>query len=89
MILERKFQIYYNAARRHASLEGDTPLAFASGHTLVPADLKHVRWVCHCRTSSSSQLPPDSELETDRMFADADDEDIVIDALTRCCAHLR
>ncbi len=50
--LERKlaeFQVYYNAARRHASLEGHTPLAFASGHTAVPADLNHVRWVCHCR----------------------------------------
>ena len=50
--LERKlaeFQVYYNAARRHASLEGHTPLAFASGQTAVPADLNHVRWVCHCR----------------------------------------
>ena len=50
--LERKlaeFQVYYNAARRHASLEGHTPLAFASGHTAVPADLNHVRWVSHCR----------------------------------------
>ena len=50
--LERKraeFQVYHNAARRHASLEGHTPLAFASGHTAVPADLNHVRWVCHCR----------------------------------------
>jgi hypothetical protein len=43
--LERKLaevQVYYNAARRHVSWEGDTPLAFASGHTLVPAD----RLVC-------------------------------------------
>ena len=50
--LERKlaeFQVYYNAARGHASLEGHTPLAFASGHTAVPADLNHVRWVSHCR----------------------------------------
>jgi integrase-like protein len=50
--LERKlaeFQAYYNAARSHASLEGHTPLAFASGHTAVPADLNHVRWVSHCR----------------------------------------
>ena len=50
--LERKlaeFQAYYNAARSHASLEGHTPLAFASGHTAVPADLNHVAWVSHCR----------------------------------------
>jgi putative transposase len=50
--LERKlaeFQVYYNAARRYASLDGHTPLAFASGHTTVPADLNHVRGACHCR----------------------------------------
>jgi hypothetical protein len=49
--LERKlteFQLYYNAARSHASLSGHTPLAFAGGHTTVPADLNHVRWVSHC-----------------------------------------
>ena len=50
--LERKlaeFQTYYNAARGHASLEGHTPLTFASGPMAVPADLSHVRWVSHCR----------------------------------------
>jgi len=50
--LERKlaeFQAYYNAARCHASLEGYTPMTFASGHALPPADLHHVRWVSHCR----------------------------------------
>ena len=50
--LERKlaeFQVYYNAARRHASLDGHTTLAFVSGHTAVPADLNHVRCVSHCR----------------------------------------
>jgi putative transposase len=50
--LERKlaeFQAYYNAARGHASLEGHTPLAFSSQHTMVPADLNDVRWVSHCR----------------------------------------
>src|ERR1700731_4374092 len=43
--LERKlaeFQVYYNAARSHASLAGDTPLNFAGRHTLVPADLNNV-----------------------------------------------
>ena len=44
-----EFQAYYNAARSHASLEGHTPLAFASGRTPVLADLNHVRWVSHCR----------------------------------------
>jgi transposase InsO family protein len=50
--LERKlteFQTYYNAARGHASLEGHTPLNFASGQTAVLADLNHMRWVSHCR----------------------------------------
>src|SRR5262245_13025712 len=55
--LERKlgeFRIYYNAARGHASLEGHTPLAFSSGHTVVPV-VNHVRWVSHCR--NLVQLP--------------------------------
>ena len=50
--LERKladFQVYYNAARGHASLEGDTPLSFAGEHTVAPADPNHVRWVSYCR----------------------------------------
>jgi putative transposase len=50
--LERKladFQACYNAARRHASLEGHTPLAVGSGQTVAAADLNHVRWVSHCR----------------------------------------
>jgi putative transposase len=50
--LERKladFQAYNNAARSHESLEGHTPLAFASGHTVARAELNHVRWVSHCR----------------------------------------
>jgi putative transposase len=50
--LERKlaeFQVYYNAARSHSSLDGRTPLTFAGGHTAAPADLSHVRWVSHCR----------------------------------------
>jgi len=50
--LERKlaeFQVYYNEARSHASLEGQTPLAFAGGPMPSPADLHHVRWVSHCR----------------------------------------
>ena len=50
--VERKladFQVYDDAARGHASLEGHTPLAFARGYMAVPADLNHVRWVSHCR----------------------------------------
>jgi transposase InsO family protein len=56
--LQRKladFQTYYNAARGHASLAGQTPLAFASGYTVLPADMNHVRWVSHC--SGLVQLP--------------------------------
>ena len=50
--LERKlaeFQAYYNAARCHASLDGQTPLRFATGRTVARADLRHVRWVSYCR----------------------------------------
>jgi hypothetical protein len=50
--LERKlaeFQVYSNAARSHASLEGHTPLTFAGKHTVAPADLNQVRWVSYCR----------------------------------------
>jgi hypothetical protein len=50
--LERKladFQAYYNSARCHGSLGGYTPLSFDSGHTVPLADLRHVRWVSHCR----------------------------------------
>jgi len=50
--LERKlteFQVYYKAARSHASLDGYTPLTFATGYRAVPAELNHVRWVSHCR----------------------------------------
>jgi hypothetical protein len=49
--LERKlaeFQRYYNGARCHASLKGHTPMTFANGHTVAPADLRNVRWVSHC-----------------------------------------
>jgi putative transposase len=50
--LERKlaeFQVYYNAARFHASLEGRTPLTFADNRPVAPADPSQVRWVSHCR----------------------------------------
>ena len=50
--LERKlgeFQVYYNAARSHASLKGYTPLTYARRNTVAPADLNHMRWVSHCR----------------------------------------
>ena len=68
--LERKladFQAYYNAARSHASLEGHTPVTFASGPTVARAELNHVRWVSPTAgTWSSSQWRPDNEFETDR-----------------------
>lgn len=56
--LERKlaeFQVYYNAARNHASLGGRTPLSVGGGDAVIPADLNHVRWVSHCR--NLVQLP--------------------------------
>jgi putative transposase len=61
------FQTYDNeaAAMRHWRA-GPTPLAFASDHTLVPADRNDVRWVSHCRDLASSQSPPDNEFETEQ-----------------------
>ena len=56
--LERKlaeFEVYYNAARSHASLEGHTPLTFANAQTVARAELTSVRWVSHCR--NLVQLP--------------------------------
>ena len=50
-----EFQVYYNAARNHASLGGHTPLAVDGGDAVIPADLNHVRWVSHCR--NLVQLP--------------------------------
>ena len=50
--LERKlanFQAYYNDARGHASLKGDTPSIAAGGTPIARANLNHVRWVSHCR----------------------------------------
>jgi hypothetical protein len=66
--LERKlaeFQVYYKAARSHASLDGRTPLTFNSGQPVVPADLGYVRWVSPAGTAFGSQLPPNNEFETD------------------------
>ena len=70
--LEREladFQTYCNAARSHASLEGHTPLTFAGGHTVTPADLNNVRGSPTAGTSSNSQSRPDIEFETDRSVA--------------------
>ena len=66
--LERKlaeFQAYYNAARCHASLEGHTPLTFAGGLTVVPADLIACAGSSIVATWSNSQPPHDREFETD------------------------
>ncbi|MGH9142663.1 MAG: hypothetical protein ACRD2I_16150 [Vicinamibacterales bacterium] len=73
--LERKlaeFQAYYNAARGHASLEGDTPLAFPTRHTMVPADLSTLcAGSLTAGSSSNLQLAPDKEFETDRLIVPA------------------
>ena len=50
--LERKlseFQTYYNAARVHASLAGNTPLGVTVGETVKRVEFDDVRWVSHCR----------------------------------------
>ena len=69
--LERKladFQAYDNAARSHASLEGDTPLGFAGERTAARAEFNHVRWISTARAWSSFQRRPDDEFETDRQI---------------------
>ena len=48
--LERKladFQAYYNAARSHASLAGNTQLGVTDGGSVVRAKLNNVRWLSH------------------------------------------
>ena len=50
--LERKladFQAYYNEARRHASLAGNTPAGVTGGNPVPRAELDDVRWASHCR----------------------------------------
>jgi hypothetical protein len=42
-----EFQVYYNAVRSHASLNGRTPLTFVDEHAVTHADLTDVRWVSH------------------------------------------
>ena len=49
--LERKlglFKNYYNAARVHQGLSGDTPGEKAGGPTPQAAGLEHYRWQSHC-----------------------------------------
>jgi transposase InsO family protein len=49
--LERKldlFKNYYNAARVHQGLSGDTPGEKAGGPTPQPAGLENYRWQTHC-----------------------------------------
>ena len=56
--LERKladFHTYYNAARSHAALAGNTPLGVTVGSPIARAELDRVRWVSHCR--GMVQLP--------------------------------
>jgi putative transposase len=49
--LERKLELfknYYNAARVHQGLSGDTPGEKAGGPPLQAADLENYRWQSHC-----------------------------------------
>ena len=66
---ERKlaeFQVYYNATRGHASLEGHTPLTFVCGQTVARAELNNGVGSPIAGTWFSSQWRPDDEFETDR-----------------------
>jgi transposase InsO family protein len=42
------FKKFYNAARVHQGLSGDTPREKAGGPTPQPASLEHYRWQSHC-----------------------------------------
>jgi Integrase core domain len=67
--LERKlaeFQVYYNAARNHASLGRHTPLSLGGGDTVIPADLNLCAGSLTAGTSPNSQSPRDDEFETHR-----------------------
>jgi transposase InsO family protein len=49
--LERKLELFrnfYNAARVHQGLSGDTPREKAGGPTPQAADLENYRWQSHC-----------------------------------------
>jgi|ERR1035437_718220 transposase InsO family protein len=49
--LERKLELfknYYNAARVHQGLFGDTPGEKAGGRKAQPASLENYRWQSHC-----------------------------------------
>ena len=60
------FQTYYNAARSHTSLTGNTPLGVTVVSPIARAELERVRWVSHCR--GLVQLPvPDDGFETHRL----------------------
>ena len=68
--LERKladFQAYYNAARSHASLDGHTPFAVASGTPGSPCGpQQHTVGISTAGTWFSCQRRPDKEFETHR-----------------------
>ena len=49
--LERKltaFNDYYNDARVHASLDGNTPMEAGGKSTTQRADIVHFTWQSHC-----------------------------------------
>jgi transposase InsO family protein len=49
--LERKLELfkhYYNAARVHQGLSGDTPGEKAGGPTPQPVGIENYRWQSHC-----------------------------------------
>jgi transposase InsO family protein len=49
--LERKltaFNDYYNEARVHASLDGNTPMEASGKSTTRRADISHFTWQSHC-----------------------------------------
>ena len=68
--LERKlsaFQVYYNAARSHASLAGHTPLSIGSADPAIPAGAESCALGLSLQqTGANSQSPRDCEFEIHR-----------------------
>jgi hypothetical protein len=43
-----EFRDYYNDARVHASLDGNTPMEAGGNSTTQRADISHITWQSHC-----------------------------------------
>ncbi len=47
-LLDELLKDYYNDARVHASLDGNTPMEAGGNSTTRRADISHLNWQSHC-----------------------------------------